>query len=54
MASDLRKVAAGVPLSPILLLRGRNHHPLVIADGYHRICASYWIDEKTDIPCTLI
>jgi hypothetical protein len=53
VASDLRKVAAGVPLSPVLLLRGHNRHPLVIADGYHRICASYWIDEKTDIPCIL-
>jgi len=21
------------------------------ADGYHRVCASYWIDENTDIPC---
>jgi hypothetical protein len=53
VAADLRKVAAGVSLSPILLLRGRNRHPLVIADGYHRICASYWIDENTDIPCVL-
>jgi hypothetical protein len=53
VAADLRKVAAGVSLSPILLLRGRNRRPLVIADGYHRICASYWIDESTDIPCVL-
>jgi hypothetical protein len=54
VASDLRKVAAGVPLSPILLVRGRGHRPLVIADGYHRVCASYWLDEATDIPCVLV
>jgi hypothetical protein len=54
VASDLRKVAAGAPLSPILLVRGRGHRPLVIADGYHRVCASYWIDEATDIPCVLV
>lgn len=28
-------------------------HPLIAADGYHRVCASYWIDENTDIPCIL-
>ena len=41
-------------LSPILLLRGDDNHPLIIADGYHRVCASYWIDENTDIPCVLV
>jgi hypothetical protein len=54
VASDLLKVSAGQPLSPILLLRGDESHPLIIADGYHRVCASYWIDENTDIPCILI
>lgn len=54
VASDLRKAASGAALSPILLLRGDYEHPLVVADGYHRVCASYWIDENTDIPCVLI
>jgi hypothetical protein len=53
VASDLRKVASGAALSPILLLRGNRYHPLIVADGYHRVCASYWIDENTDIPCIL-
>jgi hypothetical protein len=26
----------------------------VVADGYHRICASYWIDENSQIPCHLV
>jgi hypothetical protein len=54
VASDLRKAASGAALSPILLLRGNAEHPLIVADGYHRVCASYWIDENTDIPCILV
>jgi hypothetical protein len=54
VASDLRKVTAGTALSPILLLRGGDSHPLIVAGGYHRVCASYWIDENTDIPCLLV
>lgn len=26
----------------------------VIADGYHRVCASYHVDENTDIPLRLV
>ena len=54
VAADLRKAASGAALSPILLLRGGEEHPLIVADGYHRVCASYWIDENTDIPCILV
>ena len=54
VASDLAKVSSGHALSPILLVRGDDDHPLIVADGYHRVCASYWIDENTDIPCILI
>jgi hypothetical protein len=54
VAADLHKAASGTPMSPILLLRGDDAHPLVVADGYHRVCASYWIDENTDIPCVLV
>ena len=54
VVSDLLKVSSGQSLSPILLLRGDEDHPLIVADGYHRVCASYWIDENTDIPCILI
>jgi hypothetical protein len=54
VADDLAKVNAGQALSPILLLRGSDGHPLIVADGYHRVCASYWVDENTDIPCILV
>jgi len=52
---DLGKVEKGQLLSPILLVRGRVEAdvPLTVADGYHRICASYHIDEDADIPCRI-
>ena len=54
--SDLAKISDGKKLSPILLVRGdfRTTAPLHIADGYHRVCASYLTDENTDIPCRLV
>jgi hypothetical protein len=54
--SDLAKIAAGQEISPILLVRTGKGAPgrLVVADGYHRVCASYWTDENTDIPCHIV
>jgi len=39
-----------------LLVRGdiASGRHLQIADGYHRVCASYHVDENTDIPCRLV
>jgi len=51
VARALRKAARGQRLSPVLLVRGT---PLVVADGYHRICASYHLAEDEDIPCRLV
>ena len=55
VAADLDKVKHNQPLSPILLARGQfqNGIALQIADGYHRVCASYHVDENTDIPCRI-
>lgn len=55
VSSDLKKVATGEPLSPVLLVRGNiaKQIPLTIADGYHRICASYHLNENEDIPCRI-
>jgi hypothetical protein len=50
VAKDLFKVKAGDKLSPVLLISGQ---PLWVADGYHRICASYHLDEKTRVPCLM-
>ena len=53
--ADLGKITDGKKLSPILLVRGSavGGYALQIADGYHRVCASYLTDENTDIPCHL-
>ncbi len=53
---DLRKIAQGIELSPVLIIRGKIHEglPTQIADGYHRVCASYHLDENTDIPSRII
>jgi hypothetical protein len=51
VASDLEKVKFGTKLSPVLLIQG---DPLWIADGYHRVCASYHLDEKELVPCRIV
>jgi hypothetical protein len=53
---DLAKVKSGTRLSPVLLVRGDFGRgvPMSIADGYHRVCASYHLDENADIPCRLV
>lgn len=55
VAKDLNKVKQGLLLSPVLCVRGivRSRVPLIIADGYHRICASYHLDEDAEIPCRI-
>jgi hypothetical protein len=56
VSADLAKIKKGQALSPILLIRGDYAAgvPLQIADGYHRVCASYYTDENTDIPVVLV
>jgi hypothetical protein len=56
VAKDLHKIRAGTELSPVLLVRGdaRGGRALVVADGYHRICASHVVDEDIEIPCRII
>jgi hypothetical protein len=56
VARDIKKVKAGKKLSPVLLVRGQlgSDLPLIVADGYHRLCASYHLDEDADIPCRIV
>ena len=55
VAGDLAKIHKDQPLSPILLVRGdlTTGVPLQVADGFHRVCASYYTDENTDIPVVM-
>jgi hypothetical protein len=56
VAADLRKIRRGERLSPVLLVRGdwTQDLPLTIADGYHRVCAAYHVDENSQMPCRLV
>ena len=38
-------------MSPILLVRNLPH--LIIADGYQRVCAIYYLSEDEEVPCRL-
>ena len=39
-------------LSPVLLVK--YGHKLIVADGYHRICAAYYLSEDMEISCRLV
>jgi hypothetical protein len=51
---DEKKILAGEHLSPILLVRDGSTGRVVIADGYHRMCAVYAFDEDASIPCKIV
>ncbi len=51
VTTDQSKIRSGQALSPLLLLRDAPHGRLIIADGYHRLCAVYSFDEDAVIPC---
>jgi len=55
LAKDTDKIKNNVPLSPLLLARPwQTNAPLIIADGYHRLCAVYTFDEDALIPCKIV
>jgi hypothetical protein len=51
---DREKVLAGQSLSPLLLVRVTGNQSVIIADGYHRMCAVYSFDEDALIPCKIV
>jgi hypothetical protein len=51
---DRKKIRDGHKLSPLLLVRESELGKVVIADGYHRLCAVYSIDEDATIPCKIV
>ena len=50
---DQRKITSGKALSPLLLVRDSAHGKVIIADGYHRLCAIYSYDEDAFISCKI-
>jgi hypothetical protein len=51
---DRKKIKKGASLSPILLVKDTTNGKVVIADGYHRMCAVYSFDEDAVIPCKIV
>ena len=50
---NLTKIQTGTGLSPLLLVRDRKNGKVVIADGYHRLCAVYRHNQEALIPCKI-
>ena len=56
VAENLKRIHKGKALSPIILIQGdlARARPFVIADGYHRLCASCHADEDSPVRGILI
>jgi len=52
--ADRKKIKSGNGVSPLLLVRDAANGRVVIADGYHRLCAVYSFDEDAVIPCGIV
>jgi len=51
---DSKKIANGLALSPLLLVREPYLGKVIIADGYHRMCAVYLVNEDALIHCKIV
>jgi disulfide oxidoreductase YuzD len=51
---DREKIKKKKSLSPLLLLRDQQNGKVIIADGYHRLCAIYEFNEDALIHCKII
>jgi hypothetical protein len=50
--TNVRTVRKGKKPSPVLLVVEARQ--LIIADGYHRVCAIYELSEDLEVPCRLV
>jgi hypothetical protein len=55
VSADLKKIKKHKKISPVLLVRGDGTSgvTLTIADGHHRICASWHLDEDAPVACCI-
>jgi len=51
---DRKKIKDGKRLAPLLLVRNKPNGKVIVADGYHRLCAVYSFDEDALIPCKIV
>ncbi len=51
---NLKKIEAGKALVPVLLVRDHYNHRLLVAEGWHRVCAAYYHSEDSTIRCKIV
>ncbi len=54
LEKDRKKIQSKEKLSPLLLVRDKKNRRVIVADGYHRLCAVYSYDEDAIIPCKIV
>lgn len=52
--SNIKKINKGKKMTPLLLVRDEQKGKVIIADGYHRLCATYTFNEDESIPCKIV
>ncbi len=50
---ERKRVRSGERLAPVLLVKDPRNARLVVADGYHRLCAVHACDENIIVPCKI-
>lgn len=50
---QIKRIKRGEPVSPVLLVRVQALKQVIVADGFHRICAAYRIDPDVILHCKL-
>lgn len=48
------EIRKGVQLSPLLLVRRDNGGRLIVADGFHRLCAAFAANQEGLVPCKIV
>ena len=51
---NIKKIKKSEELSPIIIVRDSFQRKVIIADGYHRLCAVYTFNEDAEIPCKIV
>ena len=44
----------GTLVSPLLLIRQNTGGRLIVADGFHRLCAAFARDQDVQVPCKIV
>jgi hypothetical protein len=56
VADNLKKIRKGKAIAPLILVQGdlTRGVPLLIADGYHRVCATCHADEDAPVAAVMV